>query len=223
VGTAERFPSVDGDFVLADRDLLAVVLGAQRPGAGTTTELWLDAPAGASSELAAALARPPFDVLQTRSQAALLEELRGDPLARGTLLALLGAAGAALCLALVGLLLGLVADLRDESGELFELEAQGADPATLRRHLRLRAAGTVLFGLAGGVGTGAVLSSLVVGLVTLTAGATAAEPPLRLSLDWPVLGLALVGYLTVSAALVLLVTSGGFRTREAGRLAEVGA
>jgi hypothetical protein len=223
VGTAERFPSVDGDFVLADRDLLAVVLDAQRPGAGTTTELWLDAPAGASSELAAALARPPFDVLQTRSQAALLEELRGDPLARGTLLALLGAAGAALCLALVGLLLGLVADLRDESGELFELEAQGADPATLRRHLRLRAAGTVLFGLAGGVGTGAVLSSLVVGLVTLTAGATAAEPPLRLSLDWPVLGLALVGYLTVSAALVLLVTSGGFRTREAGRLAEVGA
>jgi hypothetical protein len=221
VATAERFPSVEGDFVLADRDLLSVALDAQRPGTGTTTELWLDAPDGARGELAARIARPPFDVLGMRSQAGLLEELRADPLARGTLLALVGAALAALCLALVGLLLGLAADLRDESGELFELEAQGADPATLRRHLRLRAAGTVLFGLAGGMAAGAVLSSLVVGLVTLTAGAAAAEPPLRLSLDWPVLGLALVGYLTVSATLVLLVTWGGFRTREAGRFAEV--
>ncbi|MGH3030288.1 MAG: hypothetical protein ACRDNE_05910 [Gaiellaceae bacterium] len=222
VAAAERFPSVDGDFLLADRDLLAVALDAQRPGAGTTTELWLDAPEGGRGELAARLARAPFEVLEVRSQARLLEDLRADPLARGTLLALVGAAAAALSLALVGLLLGLVADLRDESGELFELEAQGADPATLRRHLRLRAAGTILFGLAGGLGAGAVLSGLVVGLVTLTAGAAAAEPPLRLSLDWPVLGLALGGYLTVSAVLVLLVTWGGFRTREAGRLAKVG-
>ncbi len=222
VATAERFPSVDGDFVLADRDLLSVTLDAQRPGTGTTTELWLGAPDGIRGELAARLARPPFDVLGMRSQADLLEELRADPLARGTLLALVGAAAAALALALVGLLLGLVADLRDESGELFELEAQGADPTTLRRHLRLRAAGTVLFGLAGGLGAGAVLTSLVVGLVTLTAGAAAAEPPLRLSLDWPVLGLALGAYLAVSTTLLVIVTWGGFRTREAGRLAEVG-
>ncbi len=71
----------------------------------------------------------------------------------------------ALALSAVGLLLTLVGDLRDESGELFDLEAQGATPRDLRRHLLLRAAIVAGLGLFGGVAAGAIVSALVVAVV----------------------------------------------------------
>ena len=137
---------------------------------------------------------------------AVLADLRSEPLARGTLLTLAGAALAALGLALVGLLLVVVSDLRDERGELFDLEAQGAAPATLRQHLRLRTALVAAFGLVGGIATGAVLAALVVALVTLTAGAGSAELPLLLGFGWPALLLGLLAYFLVAAMLVLYYT-----------------
>ena len=88
----------------------------------------------------------------------MLAGLRADPLARGALATLAATAALALALALVGLLLGVAGDRRDERGELFDLEAQGAAPATLRRHLRLRALLVAVFGLAGGIATGAILA-----------------------------------------------------------------
>ena len=136
---------------------------------------------------------------------------------------LLATAAAALALALVGLVLGLVADMRDESGELFDLEAQGAGPPLLRRHLRLRALAVAAFGLLGGVVTGAVLSALVVDLVTVTANAGTPQPPLRLAVGWPVVLLALAAYALLAVALVALVTSRAFRARSAGRLSEATA
>ena len=74
-----------------------------------------------------------------QSQAETLARLRADPLARGALFTLAGTAAVALLLALLGLLLAVVGDVRDERGELFDLEAQGAAPSTVRAHLRLRA------------------------------------------------------------------------------------
>src|SRR5262249_58189608 len=105
--------------------------------------------------------------------------------ARGTVLTLGAAALAALALALVGLLLVVVSDLRDERGELFDLEAQGAAPATLRRHIRLRTIFVAVFGLIGGIVTGVVLAALVVALVTLTAAAGSTELPLLVGVGWP--------------------------------------
>ena len=81
----------------------------------------------------------------------VLAGLRDDPLGRGAVLVLGGAAVTALVLALVGVLLALIYDLRDERGELFDLEAQGAEPRTLLRHLRLRFALGLGFGVAGGI------------------------------------------------------------------------
>ena len=128
----------------------------------------------------------------------------------------------AIGLALAGLLLVVVADLRDERGELFDLEAQGATPDTLRRHLRLRALMLVGMGLVGGIVTGAVLSALVVSLVEVTANATAPQPPLELSVDWSVLGLGLLAYAAAAALLVSAVTWNAFRAPAAGRFSEVG-
>jgi hypothetical protein len=213
VATATRFPSVDGDFVVADRQSFATSMNADHPGTAVTSEIWLGAEPAAG---------PPFDVLRVTTRRAVEDRLAGDPLARGSLLALVVAALAGIGLALAGLLLVVIADLRDERGELFDLEAQGATPATLRRHVQLRALLLVVIGLAGGIATGAVLSALVVSLVEVTANATEPQPPLVLSVDWSVLGLGLLAYLAAAAALVAACAWSAFRSESAGRFTEVG-
>jgi hypothetical protein len=222
VGTVRRIPTVDEDVVIADGPTVATALSATAPGSGTANEVWLDAPAGREPRVSAALRRPPFDALQVRAHDAILADLRSEPLARGTLLTLAAAALAALGLALVGLLLLVVSDLSDERGELFDLEAQGAAPAVLRRHLRLRTGFAAAFGLLGGIATGAVLAALVVALVTLTAAAGSAELPLLLGIDWPVVLLGLLVYVGAGALLVSVATRRAFRADVAGRIAEVG-
>ncbi len=207
VGTVERFPSVTGDAVIADRETSATVLDTRSGGLGTTDELWLNVPAEQEAATASALARAPFDELQVRSQAETLGRLEADPLARGALLTLAGTAAVALLLALLGLLLAVVGDVRDDRGELFDLEAQGAAPATVRAHLRLRALLVAVFGITGGVVLGAILSALVISLVSVTAGAAEPEPPLRLVLDLPLLAAAAVVYLALAALLVVVATS----------------
>src|SRR5207247_11218497 len=107
-----------------------------------------------------------------QTDAEVARELHGEPLARGSLLVLSAAAAVALALALVGIVLGLVIDVRDEHGELFDLESQGARPTLLRRHLRLRALAVAGFGLARGHVTGAHLTSPAVQPVVRLAGAT---------------------------------------------------
>jgi len=196
-GVTTRFPSVDGPVVLADRDAVSTALDAASPGLGVPNELWAEGP------------RPPFPSLQIESHAAVAERLRADPLARGALLTLAATAVAALLLALVGLVLGLVSDMRDESGELRDLETQGAAPATLRRQLRLRTLIVTAFGVFGGLATGAVLSLLVIDLVALTAGSAAPEPPLRLHEAWTVVGPAALVYVTLAGGLVASVTRRG--------------
>jgi hypothetical protein len=212
VGTAARFPGVTGDFAVTDAGLLESALNSTLPGSGTVNELWLDG-AEEAPALEAAHRNGPFDALDLQSQAVREQGLRTDPLARGTLLTLVAAALVALALAIVGLLLGVVSDLRDERGELFDLEAQGAAPALLRRQARLRAAVVAGVGIAGGIVTAAVLSRIVVGLVQLTANATQPEPPLRLAVDWLLVALAVGVYAAAAAILVVLATRSAFRSR----------
>ena len=213
VATATRFPSINGDFVLADRQTLSTAMNSDAPGTAVTSEIWLGAQPSSG---------PPFNLLRVRTQQALEDRLSSDPLSRGSLLALVVAALAGLALALAGLLLVVVSDLRDERGELFDLEAQGATPSALRRHLRLRAAMVVAMGLGGGIATGAVLSALVVALVRVTANATEPQPPLVLTLDWGLVAIGLCAFLALSAALVAGATWRAFRAESAGRFAEVG-
>ena len=207
-GVAERFPGTLGEFVVADRVLLGTALNAERPGIAVPNEIWI----GASTEarrgaVADELARPPFDVLAVESRSALERSLRDDPLARGALLTLLAGALVALALALVGILLGVLSDLRDERGELRDLEAQGARPALLRRVVRVRSGAVAAAGLVGGLATAALLSLLVVDLVAVTADARAVELPLRPAVSWPMLGAAVGGGALLAAALVAAATA----------------
>jgi hypothetical protein len=207
VAVATRFPTVQGDFAVGDRSLVFTALNAAKPGAATSNEIWIGAPDDQTAEAVASdLGRPPFDVLAVSSRRALADELAEDPLSRGALVVLAGAAAGSVLLALVGLLLLLAADVRDERGELLDLEAQGAGPRLLRRHLRLRGGLVAGLGLLGGIGAAAALAALVVSLVTVAANAAGAEPPLALDLDAPLLVAACAGYGLVAAMLVWAAT-----------------
>jgi ABC-type antimicrobial peptide transport system permease subunit len=221
-GTVRRIPTVDEDVVIADGPTVATALSAVAPGSGTANEVWLDTTSGHEQAVARALQRPPFDAFEVQAHDAVLHDLRSEPLSRGTLFTLAGGALAALALALVGLLLVVVSDLRDERGELFDLEAQGAPPSMLRRHIRLRTALVAIFGLVGGIATGAALAALVVALVTLTASASPAELPLLLGVDWAAVLLGAVVYFLLAWLLVSIATRRAFRADVAGRFAEVG-
>jgi putative ABC transport system permease protein len=216
VAVARYFPSVDGPLVVADLPTWLVAANTAEPGTTVPSELWLDAPATAAQRLASR----PFSVLDVVSQRATAAELQSDPLARGALALLLVTGTVAALLAAVGLLLTVVGDLRDESGELYDLEAQGATPRDLRRHLRLRAGIVAVLGLAGGVAAGAVVSALVVSVVTVTAGAGVSLPPLLLVVDWQVAGLALAALALVSVLAVLLATRNAYERVARWRFSE---
>ena len=221
VGIVRRFPSVAGDAVVAARQPASTILDTRSPGLGTTDELWVNVPPATEEAARTALTQAPFTQLALQSRADTLAELKADPLARGSLLTLAGTAAVALLLALLGLLLTVVGDIRDDRGDLFDLEAQGASPATIRAHLRLRAALVAAFGIAGGLALGAILTSLVISLVSVTASASLAEPPLRLVVDLPLLAIAAAAYLLLAALLVGLATA--LRERAPSRAAEAAA
>jgi hypothetical protein len=212
---ARRFPGIaesdTSDFVVADRSALETALNASTPGSGFPTEFWLDAPGSRRGAVEARLRRPPFTALSVSSRSGLEGSLSGEPVARAALAMLETAALTAIVLALLGLVLGVVSERHDEAAELFDLEAQGLPPASLRRQLRLRASMAGVAGAAGGLVTGLVLSLLVVRFVELTANATEPQPPLQLSLDWLVIGLSALAALLLAAALVGQATRRFFR------------
>ena len=218
-GVVRRFPGVDGEAVVGDVSSLAGLVNLARPGAARANEVWLRVrDPERVDEVERALAAKPFDVLQVSSRRALEADARRDPIAHGTLLALTVAALTALLLALAGILLTVVADLRDGRGEFFDLEAQGASPALLRRIVRLRGLVVAGAGLVAGAFAGMALAAAVTDLVGLTARATAAEPPLVLEVDVLVVAGAVAVYAAAAAGLVLLATRRAFREPAPGRL-----
>ncbi len=213
VATARRFPTIGAaePFAVADEAALSTTLNADAPGTGMPGELWLSTPGRSSDLLAHGLTRPPFSLLTTQSRGDLAEQARSDPLARGAVYTLGVAALVALVLAIIGLWTTVVGDVRDERDALFDLEAQGAGPETLRRHLRLRALGLMGFGVAGGCALGFVLSRLVVSLVKETAAATEPVLPLVTDLGTGTLAIALAALVVGALALVEATVRQAFR------------
>lgn len=188
VATTRYFPSVTGDAVVAELSTWLAAANAADPGVAAASELWRTQPV-------------PTTQLAVTSQRARERELTSDPLARGAIALLLVTAVVGLALAAAGVLLTVFGDLRDERGALFDLSAQGATPADLRRHVLVRAGAVGAVGLAAGLAAGAIVAALVVAVVTVSAGAADAVPPLLLSFDWPV-ALAALGALALASAAV---------------------
>ena len=207
----DHFPGTSGDAVIGDITSLETAVNAQVPGAGETNEVWLDVPSGGTDAAMAALAQPPFRGVESVSRAELLDEARDDPLGHGTLLALDSAAVVALLLAALGLALTVLSDLRDDRGDLYDLESQGAEPRLLRRIVRVRALVVGIAGVLAGAVAGALLALLVTRVVSVTARATTSDLPMQTSFDLRVLVVAAVAYLLLAAALVTLATRRAFR------------
>jgi hypothetical protein len=207
----ERFPGVETeDAVIGERSALRTAINAQASGAALENEVWLDVPDEDIAGVEDALARPPLAVLAATSRQRLEEDARGDPLAHGTLLTLAAAAIVALALAAIGLALAVRSDLRDDRGELFELEAQGASPALLRRVVRVRVLLLSSAGLLAGTVTGIGLLTLVTRVVSVTARGGSAEPPLVSSLEPLVLAGGVAAFVALGALLVGVTTQRGF-------------
>lgn len=211
-GVVERFPGTSDESVVGDRGALRTAINTAAPGAARENEVWLDVEPDRLGAVTDELTRAPFRVLDATARADVEAEARRDPLAHGTLLALIGTAAVALLLAALGLALAVRADLRDDGGEHFDLEAQGASPAFLRRVVRARAATVSAVGLVGGIATGLALLLLVTRVVTVTARGGDAEPPLAVVIDpaLVVLGVALF------ALLAVLLVGGATRRAFAG-------
>jgi hypothetical protein len=215
----DRIPGTTGDALVADREALATAIDTRAPGAAPVSELWLDVADGEQGRVEAVLARRPFAVLEKRSRAALEADARQDPLGHGTLLALGAAALAALALAVWGLALAIRSDLRDDRGELVDLEAQGATPTLLRRVVTTRATFVAVVGVLAGIVGGVLLARLVTRVVSVTARASAPEPPLVTTVDPLVLLAAGVAFAVAAAGLVVLTTRRAFaEPRGPGRI-----
>jgi len=209
-GVVDRFPGAGDDFIVGDRGALRTAINAAAPGAARENEVWLDASDERLPAVADALARRPFHVLAVTTRADLEDESRRDPLAHGTLLALGAGALLALVLAAVGLALAVRSDLRDERSELYELEAQGGSPPLLRRVVRSRALALAVTGLLAGGVTGFVLVTLVTRVVSVTARAGFAEPPLAATVDPLVVCAGIAAYALLAALLVGAATRRAF-------------
>ncbi len=206
----DRIPGTTGDAVLTDLGALTTAIDTVAPGAANVSELWLAVAPGAQAGVDTALSRRPFAVVEKTSRAALEADARRDPLGHGTLLALGAAALAALALAAAGLVLAVRADLRDDRGELTDLEAQGATPRVLRRVVAARATLVAVVGAVVGALSGIALAFLVTKIVSVTARADAPEPPLATTVDPLTLALGAAAFAAAAAALVVWTTRRAF-------------
>jgi hypothetical protein len=209
-GIVDRFPGATGETVVGDRVELRTAINTEAPGAGRENEVWLQVPPDRVRAVSQALERPPYRALATTVRAQVEAEARHDPLAHGTLLALVATAVVALVLASLGLALAVRADLRDDRGEHYDLEAQGASPGFLRRVVRVRAATLSAAGLVAGLATGAALLALVTRVVSVTARGGTAEPPLATVVDPALVVAGIAGFAALAAALVVGATSRAF-------------
>ena len=219
VGVLPRFPGAPeagGAFAVVALDPLLMAMDGAAPGAGRPDEAWLrvDAPAR-TADVRTALSAPPFRTVAARSRLGLEAAAAADPFASSILAAFAAAGAAGLLLAALGLALAALADLRDESGELRDLEAQGMGPRALRRQVGARtlilAAGGTLSGVVMGLG----LAFLVTAAVGVGADGSRPTPPLIL--DVPLAGLAVATAAPLVAAAALAAITAGRAFRAAAR------
>ena len=182
VGTADRVPTVDDPaprFVIVPLDPFIVSLASAVPGSGRPSEMWIAAPnAQRLADVRAALAKKPFRFAEVTARDDLVAERAGDPLSQAIVWALLVAALAGLVLSVGGLLMGAVTDLRDERGELADLEAQGVPPSVLRWHALARTAWLAIGGVVAGLVAGVLLAVVITGALAIDSEGNLPIPPL---------------------------------------------
>jgi hypothetical protein len=196
VGVADRAPTIDDArprFVIVPLDPLIVSVASAVPGSGRPSEMWISAPSAQRlADVRAALAKNPFRFAEVTARDDLVAERAGDPLSQAIVWALVVAALAGLVLSVGGLLMGALTDLRDERGELADLEAQGVRPSVLRWHALARTAWLAIGGVLAGLVAGLLLAVVITGALAIDAQGNLPIPPLVVVLP-PLPIIAVVG------------------------------
>jgi hypothetical protein len=201
VGVAERAPTVVDPaprFAIVPLEPFLVAVSSAVPGSGRPNEMWISAPnPDRLAEIRTALGHPPFRFAEVTSRADLVAERAGDPLSQAIIWALLVAAVAGLTLSVGGLVLGAVTDLRDERGELADLEAQGVPPSALRWHALARTAWLAIGGGVAGLAAGILLAAFATSALALDAEGRQPIPPLLVVLPTLPIAAVVIGVLVV--------------------------
>jgi hypothetical protein len=210
VAAVTSFPTVTANnpngtgALIVDLANLQNFLSARSLAAAPVTQWWLaTAGHGVPPGLGAGLPGGTAIISAT----ALANGLLDDPVSDVPQLALLGVAIAALLLASTGFCVSIAAGVRQRRAENALLAALGVVPRAAAGQLCLEKFMLSLPSAAAGLALGVFLAELVVPAITLSASATAPEPPVLIGFGWvPTLGTALLLAVVpvVVAALVTL-------------------
>jgi hypothetical protein len=196
VGSATWAPTIadaNPRFVILPYEPALAAVASVLPTGGRPTEMWIRAPTPEGlADVRSALGGAPFRFAEVTARADLLAEREGDPLAQAIVWALVVAAIAGLTLSVGALVLGALTDLRDERGELADLEAQGVPPSSLRWHALARTAWLAIGGSIAGLLAGLALAVFVTGALAIDAEGRLPIPPLVVVLP-PVQIAAVIG------------------------------
>ena len=216
VGSASWAPTIaeaNPRFVILPYEPALAAVAAALPTGGRPTEMWISAPTPARlAEVRTALQAAPFRFAEVTARGDLLAEREGDPLAQAIVWALVAAAIAGLTLSIGALVLGALTDLRDERGELADLEAQGVPPSSLRWHALARTAWLAIGGSLAGLAAGVSLAVILTGALAIDAEGRPPIPPLIVVL--PPLPIAAV---VIAVAALVLGTVAWLAGRTYGR------
>lgn len=209
VGTTTKFPSIPdpGPVAIVDYAPFRLAMNADEPGQGQPNQVLLGTPSDArTAEVVTALGHGLFPRLVIASRPAIEEARSSDPFAIGVVWGLVVGAIAGLVLSLVGVLLATASELRDERGELGELEAQGTTPRALISLVVLRTIAMCSIGTLTGIAMGIALGWFVASSLGVGADGGAPNPPLALVAPWALIVAAGAALLLVIGTLVYALT-----------------
>jgi len=103
--------------------------------------------------------------------------------------------------------MGAITDLRDERGELADLEAQGVPPSALRWHALARTAWLAIGGCVAGLVAGLALAVTVTGALAIDAEGRLPIPPLVVALPPLQIGAVVVGVLVIVLGTVAVLAA----------------
>ncbi len=220
VATTDRFPTVVEQgvgIVVIDSGPLLLAMTARDPGTGTPNQVLIATPNDArTAAVVERLSADPYPALVIESRPAIEAAAARDPFAIGIVWGLAVGALAGLVLSIAGVLLGASAELRDERGELRELEELGARPSSLRALVVAKATILSLVGVAAGAILGLGLGWLAAITIAVSADGGRTIPPLALVAPWMAIVAMCAGVLAVIATGVLALAR---RALRAGDLA----
>ncbi len=207
VGVAPLFPPLDPatPFVVVDEPTMDLQRLLQTQDIGSTSEWWLQVDAAQAAPLAVTLTGQPFAAQQIVSRDALAHALLTDPVALGTVGALVLGALAAIAFAAIGFIVSAVVSTTERVSELALLRALGLSGRQLRAWLSLEHATLLLLGLASGSLLGLLMAWLVLPFTSLGPGGVAPVPAPVVEVPWVVLGAVVVLAVALLAAALVII------------------